>query len=194
MENLILKKRVFGGFDPDSVIDYITSLKAENEKLKKELQEKSTDDGDKSSKLQETINELNNEIAEHKKENSELKEEIAFLKEKSKKLEQTSCAENSKIAVESLNLANHYVRSAVKLSGEVADSTVKKSESSKLILGESLNTITEFEDTMAVLRKRIDDMMNSFDDISDNFSSLKDGENLKVEPKEHSGVELSLAE
>lgn len=194
MENLILKKRVFGGFDPDSVIDYITSLKAENEKLKKELQEKSTDDGDKSSKLQETINELNNKIAEYKKENSELKEEIAFLKEKSKKLEQTSCAENSKIAVESLNLANHYVRSAVKLSGEVADSTVKKSESSKMILGESLNTITEFEDTMAVLRKRIDDMMNSFDDISDNFSSLKDGENLKVEPKEHSGVELSLAE
>lgn len=194
MENLILKKRVFGGFDPDSVIDYITSLKAENEKLKKELQEKPTDDGDKSSKLQETINELNNEIAEHKKENSELKEEIAFLKEKSKKLEQTSCAENSKIAVESLNLANHYVRSAVKLSGEVADSTIKKSESSKQVLGESLNTITEFEDTMAILRKRIDDMMNSFDDISDNFSSLKDGENLKVEPKEHSGVELSLAE
>lgn len=194
MEDLILKKRVFGGFDPDSVIDYITSLKAENEKLKKELAERPADKS-KEDSFQTIINELNNEIIRQKNEKAELKKEIDLLKEKCEKAERSSCAENSKIAVESLNLANHYVRSAVKLSGEVTDSTVEKAEKSKEVLEDSLDTIDEFEDTMALLRKRIDDMMCSFDDISDTFGSLKGYENLSVEQKKPSdSVGLSLAE
>lgn len=194
MEDLILKKRVFGGFDPDSVIDYITSLKAENEKLKKELAERSAEKS-KDDNFQAIINELNNEIIRHKNEKTELKKEIDLLKEKCEKAEQSSCAENSKIAVESLNLANRYIRSAVKLSSEVTDSTAEKAEKSKEVLGESLGTIDEFEDTMVLLRKRIDDMMRSFDDISDTFGSLKKYEDLSVEPPIKSdGVELSLAE
>ena len=181
-QDIILKKRMFGGFDPDSVIDYITSLKDENERLKKELDEKKTNK-ENADNFQKIINELNSEILKYKNEKYALKKEIDELKAKPQEPEKPSCAENSKIAVESLNLANHYVRSAVKLSSEVGNETLKKAEASKDVLNESLGKIDEFEDTMALLRRKIDDMMQMFDDVSDSFGSLKNYDGLTIEEK-----------
>lgn len=176
-----LKKKWFGGLDPDSVTEYITKIKAENNLLKKELankEETSSSDLGQIQELVKTINELNEDAEKHRAKITSLEEQIALLEKQA----QNANAENSKIAIESLNLANHYVQSAIRMSSEVSGSTVVGAEKSKELLGDSLDIINSFGKTMDMVKDQISDMMGSFEDISLIFENLKKFETLSVDP------------
>lgn len=182
-----LKKKLFGGLDPDSVTEYITKIKAENNLLKKELENKpEVSAEDNTEELRGTIDELNADIESYKTQIDELKSKVSALEAELEKSSKATTAENSKIAVESLNLANHYIRSAVKLTGEVSDKTIASTDKSKEMLGESLDKIENFEKIVGTVKEQISELMDSFDDVSLTFEQLKKYELYGINPADGS--------
>ena len=180
-----LKKKWFGGLDPDSVTEYITKIKAENNLLKKELANKEEAAGDDNTEeLRNTIDELSADIETYKSQIDMLKNQVSSLEEALAAAPKESTADNSKIAVESLNLANHYIQSAVKLTSEVSDQTILSADKSKEMLGESLDTLENFERTVAAIKAQINDVMSSFDDVSLTFEKLKKYESFGINPSD----------
>lgn len=182
-----LKKKLFGGLDPDSVTEYITKIKAENNLLKKELANRPEEsDSAVEEKLNKTISELNGTVSDYKSQVAMLNQKIFELESKLASHSEVSRASDSKIAVESLNIANHYFTQAVKMAGDVSDTTILKAEQSKESLTASLSSLDDFEQNIANFRKQINGMLDSLDDVSDNFERIKQFENRQVDPVESS--------
>lgn len=180
-----LKKKFFGGLDPDSVTEYITKIKAENNLLKKELANRPEQgDTEEVGKLQATISDLNDKISDYNNQVSFLNKRIIELEQELENRGDNLKASDSKIAVESLNIANHYFTQAVKMAGDVSDTTVSKAEESKKSLVASLESIDDFEKNMAAVRKQINGMIDTLDDVSGDFEKIKQYENRQVEPVE----------
>ncbi len=185
-----LKKKLFGGLDPNSVTEYIAKIKAENNLLKKELDQAESIDQEEVDTLRSTIEELNSKVKDYEKEIEKLKDTIEDLEDTIDDLEEDKpvlvegdSPESSSIVVESFNLANHYIRSAVKISSEVSASTIESTEKSKASLAESIETLENFESTIRVVKSQISEVVSKFDDVSEVFEKLKDfgGANLELE-------------
>lgn len=182
-----LKKKFFGGLDPDSVTEYITKIKAENNLLKKELANRPEEaDSAEAEKLKSTVSELNSSVADYKSQISLLNKKIAELELELTMQNENPRASDSKIAVESLNIANHYFTQAVKMAGDVSDNTILKAEQSKDSLTASLASLEDFEQNIADFRKKINGMIDSLDDVSDNFERIKQYEGQQIDPVESS--------
>lgn len=180
-----LKKKFFGGLDPDSVTEYITKIKAENNLLKKELANRPEEaNSEETEQLKATINDLNGKVSDYNNQISFLNKRIAELETELATRGENAKASDSKIAVESLNIANHYFAQAVKMAGDVSDSTIDKAEQSKKSLVASLESIDEFEKNMAAVRKQINGMIDTLDDVSDDFERIKQFEDRQVDPVE----------
>lgn len=180
-----LKKKFFGGLDPDSVTEYITKIKAENNLLKKELANRPEEaDSAESDKLKTTVDELNGTIADYKNQVMLLNKKIAELELEIAMSSEATRASDSKIAVESLNIANHYFTQAVKMAGDVSNTTINKAEQSKDSLTASLASLNDFEQNIANFRKQINGMIDSLDDVSDNFERIKQFEGQQISPVE----------
>ncbi len=180
-----LKKKFFGGLDPDSVTEYITKIKAENNLLKKELANRPEEaDSAETEKLKDTVNDLNGTVSDYKNQVMLLNKKIAELELEIAMSNETTRASDSKIAVESLNIANHYFTQAVKMAGDVSDTTINKAEQSKDSLTASLASLDDFEQNIANFRKQINGMIDSLDDVSDNFERIKQFEGQQIDPVE----------
>lgn len=180
-----LKKKFFGGLDPDSVTEYITKIKAENNLLKKELANRPEEaDSSESEKLKETVSELNGTVSDYKNQVALLNKRIAELEMELTMNQEAPRASDSKIAIESLNIANHYFTQAVKMAGDVSDSTINKAEQSKSSLTASLASLDDFEQNIATFRKQINGMIDSLEDVSDNFERIKQFEGRQIDPVE----------
>lgn len=182
-----LKKKWFGGLDPDSVTEYITKIKAENNLLKKELESKAESSNEEEAEaLRTTVDELSAEIESYKSQIDLLKNQVASLEAALDESAKAPTPASSNLAVESLNLANHYIQSAVKLTSEVSDRTVLGADKSKEMLGESLDTLENFEKIVASVKAQINDIMGSFDDVSLTFEKLKKYESFGINPADGS--------
>ena len=182
-----LKKKLFGGLDPDSVTEYITKIKAENNLLKKELESKAEASNDEETEaLRATVDELSAEIESYKSQIDSLKNQVASLETALEESATAPTPASSNLAVESLNLANHYIQSAVKLTSEVSDRTVLSADKSKEMLGESLDTLETFEKIVSSVKAQISDIMGSFDDVSLTFEKLKKYEAFGIDPADGS--------
>lgn len=182
-----LKKKWFGGLDPDSVTEYITKIKAENNLLKKELESKAEASNDEETEaLRTTVDELSAEIESYKSQIDSLRNQVASLETALEESSKAPTPASSNLAVESLNLANHYIQSAVKLTSEVSDKTVLSADKSKEMLGESLDTLENFEKIVASVKAQISDIMGSFDDVSLTFEKLKKYEAFGINPADGS--------
>lgn len=182
-----LKKKWFGGLDPDSVTEYITKIKAENNLLKKELESKAEASNDEETEaLRTMVDELSAEIEGYKSQIDSLRNQVASLETALEESAKAPTPASSNLAVESLNLANHYIQSAVKLTSEVSDKTVLSADKSKEMLGESLDTLENFEKIVASVKAQISDIMGSFDDVSLTFEKLKKYEAFGINPADGS--------
>lgn len=180
-----LKKKFFGGLDPDSVTEYITKIKAENNLLKKELANRPEEaDSQEVDQLKATIGELNGKVSDYNNQISFLNKKIAELEKELSSCGENAKASDSKIAVESLNIANHYFAQAVKMAGDVSDTTISRAEQSKKSLTASLETIDDFEKNIAAVRKQINGMIDTLDDVSDDFEKIKQYEDRQIDPVE----------
>lgn len=178
-----LKKKLFGGLDPDSVTEYITKIKAENNLLKKELAGKPDEASfEELEILKRTVDELNSAAIGYKQQIEQLNKTISSLEEKLESAQSAPVADTSKIAVESLNIANHYFSQAVTMANEVSESTILSTEKSKETLMDSLDSLAEFEKNIISVRAQINTMLESFDDVSGCFEQLKGFENRQVKP------------
>ena len=182
-----LKKKFFGGLDPDSVTEYITKIKAENNLLKKELATKAESAGDpaETERLNEAVTDLKGTISDYKEQIKLLNKRIAELEtEAASTSAEPAKASDSKIAVESLNIANHYFTQAVKMAGDVSDTTIMKADQSKNALNASLSSLDDFEKNIADFRKQINGMIDTLDDVSDDFERIKQFEDRQIDPVE----------
>lgn len=185
-----LKKKLFGGLDPNSVTEYIAKIKAENNLLKKELDQAESIDQEEVDNLKNTISSLNDKVKDYEKEINklqdtieELENNIEELEDKAQYSDDADTQETPSIVVESFNLANHYIRSAVKISSEVSDVTIESTEKSKASLAESIETLENFENTIRLIKSQIGEVVGKFDDVSEIFEQLKEfgGTNVGAE-------------
>ncbi len=179
-----IKKKVFGGLDADSVTEYITKIKAENNLLKKELVARPVAEAanTETEKLSQTIEELKDTIADYKEQVKSLNKRIAELEMEASVNRQPVKASDSKIAIESLNFANHYFTQAVKMAGEVSTSTIQKAAQTKGSLTASLASLADFEHYIASFKKQINSVIETLDDVSDNFERIKQFEGRQINP------------
>lgn len=179
-----IKKKVFGGLDADSVTEYITKIKAENNLLKKELVARPEvgESNAESERLNQTIEELKDTIADYKEQVKVLNKRIAELELEASANRQPAKASDSKIAIESLNFANHYFTQAVKMAGEVSTSTIQKAAQTKGSLNASLSSLSDFEHYIANFKKQINSVIETLDDVSDNFERIKQFEGRTINP------------
>ena len=178
-----LKKKLFGGLDPNSVTEYIAKIKAENNLLKKELAAQAeipAADTEEVKLLEETISDLNSKVESYETRIASLKAKISELE--TKETATVPSAESSKLVVESFNLANHYIRSAVQISSEVSDTTIDSTEKSKETLQESIEALETFERTIRIVKAQVGEVIGKFDDVSDTFEKLKEYESLSLKP------------
>ena len=184
--DLGLKKKVFGGLDEDSVTEYITKIKAENNLLKKELAGKPSGSGDdfESEKLNQTIEDLKETVSDYKEQVKSLNKRIAELELELTMSRQPAKASDSKIAIESLNFANHYFTQAVKMAGEVSSTTIHKAEQTKTALTASLSSLGDFEKYIGDFRRQIGSVIETLDEVSDNFERIKQFESRQIDPVE----------
>ena len=184
-----LKKKVFGGLDADSVTEYITKIKAENNLLKKELvarPEASEAGGEEAEQLNAVIDELKATVADYKEQIKILNKRIAELELELASPREPAKAADSKIAIESLNFANHYFTQAVNMAGEVSSTTILKAEQAKTSLTASLSSLADFEQYISNFRKQINSVVESLDDVSDNFERIRQFESRQIDPVESS--------
>ena len=182
-----LKKKMFGGLDADSVTEYITKIKAENNLLKKELvakPETSGSGGEETEKLNAVIEELKETVSDYKEQIKILNKRVAELEMELASPREPVKAADSKIAIESLNFANHYFTQAVNMAGEVSSTTILKAEQAKTSLTASLSSLADFEQYIANFRKQINSVVESLDDVSDNFERIKQFESRQIDPVE----------
>lgn len=180
-----LKKKVFGGLDADSVTEYITKIKAENNLLKKELVARpETSDGAETERLNAVIEELKDTVSDYKEQVKILNKRIAELEMELASPREPAKAADSKIAIESLNFANHYFTQAVNMAGEVSSTTILKAEQAKTSLTASLSSLADFEQYIANFKKQITSVVESLDDVSDNFERIKQFESRQIDPVE----------
>lgn len=184
--DLGLKKKVFGGLDEDSVTEYITKIKAENNLLKKELAGKPSGSSDdfESEKLNQTIEDLKETVSDYKEQVKSLNKRIAELELELTMSRQPAKASDSKIAIESLNFANHYFTQAVKMAGEVSSTTIQKAEQTKTALTASLTSLGDFEKYIGDFRRQIGSVIETLDEVSDNFERIKQFESRQIDPVE----------
>lgn len=182
-----LKKKMFGGLDADSVTEYITKIKAENNLLKKELvarPEASEAGNDETEKLNAVIEELKGTVADYKEQIKILNKRITELELELSAPREPAKAADSKIAIESLNFANHYFTQAVKMAGEVSSTTILKAEQTKTSLTASLSSLADFEQYIANFRSQINGVIETLDDVSDNFERIRQFESRQIDPVE----------
>ncbi len=198
-----IKKRMIGGLDPESVAEYITEIKAENNQLKKRIINK--DDGTSAKKIAElnsaveklngTVEEYKNQAESYRKQLEEMKAQaenykgqvkllnakIAGLEKEVSEKPEVPAAENSKIAAESLNIANHYFSQAVQMATEVSDSTIINVEKSKGTLKLSVESLEQFEKSVEIVKNQIKEIISDFDVVSDDFKKIKNYEKIKID-------------
>lgn len=144
-EDVLFKKKTFGGFDRTEVISYIQQLKETQHKYKKMLDEKETlvrRLSEENSSLSSRVEILEKSANENAAKNEELEAEIKTLQNRcemlSKKAEKKSKS-NKKLADDTVKMCDELVETAQ----ETAQGIVKKAENEYDGVREKINSTVE---------------------------------------------------
>lgn len=130
---VIFKRKAFGGFNRKDVIAYIADLKKKISDL--ETKQYSNE------MLKVKINELEKKAAKKDEEITNLKAQLNSGSD----TQPNDGAVTGELMRESMSYADKYIKSAVIISKEISENTLKKAEQSKVIVNELIEKLKMFQ-------------------------------------------------